>query len=282
MKLLNIGCGSLFHPEWINIDLVSNSPHVRAYDIRKGLPYHDNTFDACYSSHIIEHLDQTEARKLVTECFRVIRPGGIIRVVVPDLEAIAKNYLNTLERLDSGEVDADADYDWMMIELYDQVVRNQGGGMMSRYLRDPNCKNKDFIFKRIGLQTEPFWSDAVPAKRSLLTKIRSKTPLWFLEMFRVILAKSLIILILGKKGKCSFEEGLFRNSGEVHRWMYDRFSMARLLRNSGFGDIQNCRADESRIEKFNNYNLDTIGKEVCKPNSLFMEGIKPVGMKTLS
>ncbi len=282
MKLLNIGCGSLFHPEWVNIDLVSNSPHVRAYDIRKKLPYPDNIFDACYSSHVIEHLDQSEAQKLVTECFRVLRPGGIIRAIIPDLESIARNYLNTLERLDSGETDAEADYDWMMIELYDQVVRNQGGGMMSRYLRDPNCKNRDFIFKRIGLQTETFWSDTVPTKRSLLTKIRSKKPSWFIEMFRVILAKGLLTLFMGKKGKRSLEEGLFRNSGEVHRWMYDRFSLARLLKNSGFGDIHICQADESRIEKFDTYNLDTIGKEVCKPNSLFMEGIKPVEMTTLS
>ncbi|MGV2387334.1 MAG UNVERIFIED_CONTAM: class I SAM-dependent methyltransferase [Microcystis novacekii LVE1205-3] len=56
MKLLNFGCGSTFHPAWVNIDIASSSPEVREYDIRKNLPYPDAEFDACYSSHVLRTL----------------------------------------------------------------------------------------------------------------------------------------------------------------------------------------------------------------------------------
>jgi hypothetical protein len=56
--------------------------------------------------------------------------------------------------------------------------------------------------------------------------------------------------------------------------MYDRFSLERLLTEIGFVDIQCCRADESRIFNFNDYQLDTINGVVRKPDSLFMEGLK--------
>jgi hypothetical protein len=73
----------------------------------------------------------------------------------------------------------------------------------------------------------------------------------------------------------AFEEGVFRNSGEIHRWMYDRYSLRRLLEQAGFIDVRICRADESRIPDFNSYNLDVVEGKVRKPVSLFMEGIKP-------
>jgi len=57
--------------------------------------------------------------------------------------------------------------------------------------------------------------------------------------------------------------------------MYDRFSLRRLLEQSGFIDVRVCRADESRIINFHQYNLDVIEGEVRKPGSLFMEGVKP-------
>ena len=57
--------------------------------------------------------------------------------------------------------------------------------------------------------------------------------------------------------------------------MYDRFSLERLLIEIGFVDIRCCRADESRIPNFNSYQLDTVNHTVRKPDSLFMEGLKP-------
>ena len=81
-------------------------------------------------------------------------------------------------------------------------------------------------------------------------------------------------MIAGNEAKQAFEEGLFRNSGEIHRYMYDRFSLRRLLAQSDFTNVCVCRPDESRITDFNNYNLDVLDGKTRKPDSLFVEAIK--------
>lgn len=58
----------------------------------KPLPYADNTVSAIFSSHVFEHLFMDEVEKLISECYRVLRPGGVCRVVVPDLEKIISLY----------------------------------------------------------------------------------------------------------------------------------------------------------------------------------------------
>jgi hypothetical protein len=92
--------------------------------------------------------------------------------------------------------------------------------------------------------------------------------------FRTLLAEGVVTLLLGNKGKTALRQGLFRVSGEIHQWMYDRFSLRRALLEAGFTDVHVCSADESRILGFTGYNLDTINGVVRKPDSLFMEGVK--------
>ena len=135
MDLLNLGCGGRFHPAWVNVDLNSSCPAVVAHDIRRPLPFAADSFDGVYHSHVLEHLTPADGQSLLAECHRVLRPGGTIRVVVPDLEAIAKNYLATLERAAKGDETATSDHDWMTIELLDQMVRGESGGQMSVALR---------------------------------------------------------------------------------------------------------------------------------------------------
>lgn len=49
--------------------------------------------DTIYSSHMLEHLDRAEAQSFLAECRRVLRPGGILRLAVPDLRNAAYQYL---------------------------------------------------------------------------------------------------------------------------------------------------------------------------------------------
>jgi ubiquinone/menaquinone biosynthesis C-methylase UbiE len=273
MRLINLGCGSQFHTDWINVDLVSSSPEVRGYDIRKNIPYADREFDACYSSHVIEHFQQSEAEIFLSECHRILKPNGIIRIVVPDLESIVRAYLIYLEKAEAGITEADSNYDWMMLELYDQTVRTVSGGGMATFLLDPNIANKEFIVNRIGNESQNYWCPPI-SQRSLLEKIISKKPEQLLKNLRASIAKILICIVSGKETTKAFEEALFRNSGEIHKWMYDRYSMKRLLQKTGFSKIEIRQADESSIPNFNTYQLDTIDGKIRKPDSLFIEGIK--------
>jgi len=61
-------------------------------DATRGLPLQDNSVDVLYSSHMLEHLDRTEAEKFLEEAFRLLRAGGIIRIAVPDIKKITEQY----------------------------------------------------------------------------------------------------------------------------------------------------------------------------------------------
>lgn len=83
--------------------------NILIHDLTKPLPFKNNSVDCIYSSHTLEHLYFDDAKKLLNECFRVLKPGGLIRVVVPDLKAYANEYLSEkkLEPNDFWESKAD-------------------------------------------------------------------------------------------------------------------------------------------------------------------------------
>jgi hypothetical protein len=97
----------------------------------------------------------------------------------------------------------------------------------------------------------------------------------FARRAREELAGALVCLMLGAEGRAALREGLFRRSGQVHLWMYDRLSLERLLEEVGFIEVRICQADESRIGQFNSFNLDTLNGRTRKPDSLFMEAVRP-------
>ncbi len=274
MKLINLGCGNVFHPDWINLDLAPSHAQIIACDIRQNLPYPDNFFDACYSSHVIEHLKPEICHQFLRECQRILKPNGIIRVVVPDLEAIAKTYLSILAKIEKGDTSAEANYDWILLELYDQTVRTFSGGAMKPFLINPNLQNKDFVLSRIGQEANFYFSSTKKAEIGWQKK-RHKSLSWWLRKIQLMLAQWSVRMIAGKSAERGFKEGIFRDSGEIHHWMYDRFSLHRLLRQTGFINIEICNADESRIPHFKHYDLDTIQTMIRKPDSLFIEAQKP-------
>lgn len=61
-------------------------------DITNALPLHDGSVEVLYSSHMLEHLDRSEATRFLQEAFRILRPGGIIRIAVPDLKKQIAHY----------------------------------------------------------------------------------------------------------------------------------------------------------------------------------------------
>jgi len=66
---------------------------ILVHDLKKPLPFPNNSLSAIYAAHVLEHLYVTEARKLLGECYRTLQPGGVIRVVVPDLRAFILEYI---------------------------------------------------------------------------------------------------------------------------------------------------------------------------------------------
>lgn len=274
MKLLNLGCGYRFHPDWINVDFTSTGKGVIAYNLTQGIPFPDDSFDVVYHSHMLEHLPKEGAKIFLKECYRVLRPQGIIRVVIPDLEQIVKNYLRELEKAKLGEEEAKYNYEWMLLEMYDQTVRNTSGGEMIKYLAQEEIFNQEFIINRCGMEGKKL----IEMGKSK-SEIKEEQPSLLKKIYRFFrygkYRRDLMIkLLLGEEYQ-ALEIGRFRLGGEVHQWMYDSYSLSVLLKQYGFKDIVQRNATESYINDWNNYNLDTESDEtVYKSDSLYMEGIK--------
>lgn len=89
---LNLGCGWRdFGPDWVHIDGGDYS-HLNSKDIIN-LPYEDNSVDLIYASHVLEYFDRDEAKTLLTKWYNKLKPGGIIRLAVPDFEAMVNLYV---------------------------------------------------------------------------------------------------------------------------------------------------------------------------------------------
>jgi hypothetical protein len=75
-------------------------PNVRYGDIVKGLPIFANSAAGVYASHVLEHLALEDLRTALSHTLLMLKPGGIFRLVVPDLEQLARYYLARVERHD--------------------------------------------------------------------------------------------------------------------------------------------------------------------------------------
>jgi predicted SAM-dependent methyltransferase len=90
---LHIGCGPFHLDNWINTDLPPNPCMDFPLDISRPLPFRDRYFHVIYGQEVIEHIPLNEGRNFLREAWRVLRPGGVIRLTTPDLKNICRIYL---------------------------------------------------------------------------------------------------------------------------------------------------------------------------------------------
>lgn|SRR5262249_36167881 len=143
VRAINLGCGLSIARGWINID---NSPNARLakyprlrwilwklgilsdvhystnwsrsikiHNLKNGIPYPDSSIDYIYAAHLLEHLTLRDAERLIRESFRGLNPGGIIRIVVPDLTIGARRYVAALEANPSDATAAPFFLNWLQL-----------------------------------------------------------------------------------------------------------------------------------------------------------------------
>ncbi len=267
--------------DWVNLDVTPSSPEVNKYNVLEGIPFPGETFDVVYHSHVLEHFAKNKALTFMKDCFRVLKPGGIIRVVVPDLEAITRLYLKSLEKSLEGDQQWQYNYEWLKLEMYDQTVRERSGGEMQTFLHQVFIPNKDFVLERIGVEGRLIIESHVTKSKSMNNKsqdkaLRKKLTYKLYRLIRYPTKRESIIRTLFGKEYELLQLGRFRRSGEIHLWMYDRYSLAKILEESGFTNPIQMKASESQIHNWVSFNLDTEpDMTVYKPDSLYMEATKP-------
>jgi predicted SAM-dependent methyltransferase len=175
MVRLNMGCGAVRPEGWVNIDSSLNAhlqkiPLLRSitrklfgtvqYDNhnvvymnlnKRWSAYKDNSVDVVYASHFFEHLSLSSADLFLKESFRCLKPGGVIRLVVPDIYKLAKNYI---EEYESG-VDNPAEFFMWAFNMHregqygssinffkKQVYEQQGYPHQHKYMYDEKSLGK--------------------------------------------------------------------------------------------------------------------------------------------
>ncbi len=89
---LHLGCGPNKFPGWVNVDIEEQYEPELLHDLSEGLPQADATVDLIFSEHFFEHLTLPDGVALMAECRRVLRPGGTLRIAMPDLTTIVEAY----------------------------------------------------------------------------------------------------------------------------------------------------------------------------------------------
>ena len=102
-RALNIGTGGHDLVGWVNLD------ETKPGDVLARVPpapFRDECFDEILMSHVVEHMTLDDGRALMKECHRILKPGGVVTVIVPDGKIISLAYL-------AGQLD-----NWQLNDLY--------------------------------------------------------------------------------------------------------------------------------------------------------------------
>jgi len=143
---------------------------------------------------------------------------------------------------------------------------------MGTYIKDLSKNNDAFLLTRNGKEVEGLMNNLRNApsasidSRSGLRKILS-------SIYHFNLRSSLEKMILGDNYE-GYKNSQFRKQGEIHQWMYDRYSLKKMLEEIGFKTVEKRTAFTSYINNWSEFKLDGENGEVRKPDSLFIEAIK--------
>ena len=98
-KLLNVGCGPNPTKNFINLDYLWVPGVDICWDITKGIPLESETMEGIYTEHCLEHISFLECQEAIKDFYRILKPKGIVRIIVPDGEL----YIDLYTRSKKGE-----------------------------------------------------------------------------------------------------------------------------------------------------------------------------------
>lgn len=103
-EYLDIGCGPNTHEHYVNLDYSWHPGIDVCWDVKKGIPLESETLQGIFTEHCLEHLPLESADFVLSECWRVLRPGGNIRIVVPDGELYLTRYTDIIRGRSNAEI----------------------------------------------------------------------------------------------------------------------------------------------------------------------------------
>ena len=274
-KYINLGCGPIFidSPQWINLDFDSSDLAIRKANILDTLPLKENSASVVYSSHFFEHIPRSCIQDFLKECFRVLKPNGVLRFVLPDLENMVRAYLECREKGDHVKAD------FVVVEIIDQCVRSKSGGELGqlfKMLREKSTsENKEmlnFIRERVGENLYEL-SNSHVTKNRIIQKIYNIPRALIPRLQRVWIS----LWLLGLPSAFRKQNISLTAIGERHQWLWDFNQLRTELKAVGFNGVVKSTANTSSVHDFPFYplDLDTDGLPRKGNQSMFVEAYKP-------
>lgn len=267
------------YKEWNNIKFASlphldEPPYIRHLELRKSLPYEANTFDEIYCNHVLEHLSLEDGKRLVEEFYRILKPGGTCRLVVPDLELATREYLHNLETVSKDQTEGNIiRYEWSVADLIDQMVRTKGGGIMGEKLLAGNV-DWNQIHRCNGDALDSFRTDFKEQHpTSLSERIKNEFGGTLRDIPRIM---AWVWYGFLRKLTVRFSKRSFLQLyNEINLWMYDQFSLQDLMKRANFQNVQKMDFKTSHIQGWDRYSFDQSEKgDYPLEPSVYVEGIK--------
>jgi len=263
MKKINLACGGklCLLPGWENIDFQNSGKNVWEMDLTKKLKFEDDSIDVIYHSQFIEHLSHDQGLSFFKECFRILKKGGIMRIVTPDLENQMTEYLSLIKEIKKRKNNDKLilKYKWIKLEILDQLARNQSGGEQVKFLKKNKENIREYIENRLGR-----------SGRDLLDHLGGTSSDGF---FKKIAKK--IYYTIKNSGSYYSKIGKFRLGGEIHYTVFDSVDLNILLKEAGFNSSEVMAYDKSNIPDWNLTELDRSSEGFHDgKNCLFIEVIK--------
>lgn len=89
---VHLGSSNYIIKGWLNYDIDPKGGAIKA-DLTKGIPHKDNSVSKIFSEHVIEHFSKQEGYNLLKDCYRILKPGGTMRIGWPNLNKIISSHL---------------------------------------------------------------------------------------------------------------------------------------------------------------------------------------------
>lgn len=155
---LQIGAGTNLREGWLNTNYFPWQKNVLHLNAAQRFPFADNSFDYIFSEHMIEHIDYNEGLVMLSECFRVLKPGGRIRLSTPDFQFLMALY--TQKHNSTQQTYLQWMTDWMTERKEDSAPYSDPIFIFNNFVRD---WGHQFIYdeKSLGFSLEKVGFSAV-------------------------------------------------------------------------------------------------------------------------
>jgi SAM-dependent methyltransferase len=206
-----------------------------SFNLLDRFPFDDGEFDLVYSSHFIEHIRKEHLRSFFDECFRILKPQGILRLVTPDLEKLCELYLKELAENNLGNAQ------YLVFEILDQCVRQTSGGDVRYWDKKAmeSVEFGEFMVKISGRSlrqstdsefTKSSKAILKPYKAAIFARKISSAAKWTYS--RVVTS---LLPAWFKNSNVSFAR-----PGELHKWLYDFPTLKQFLEEANFATVIKC------------------------------------------